>query len=130
MADPNGLTQSLIGFARTLTAGYDISDVLHDLTNRISGVLGIAGAGVSLRRDATVRFVTADHDMVAALERMQEQHQRGPCTDAIRTGQPVLVTDLAAQHARWPEYASTAAVLGIASVASIPMHTSAPMSGR
>lgn len=121
MADNNGLMQALVGFARTLTAGYDISQVLHDLTGRISGVLDVAGAGVSLREGEAIRFVTADVESVAAMERVQEKAQRGPCMEAIRTGAPVAVPVLDKQANRWPEYTAKAAELGIVAVAAIPM---------
>jgi hypothetical protein len=125
MPEVNGLTGALIGFARTLTAGYDISDVLHDLAGRVSGVLAIAGAGVSLRQDDVLRFVTADTEAIATLEREQEQEQDGPCMDALRSGEPVAVPDLTEQGARWPHYTALAVRLGIVAVAAIPMRNAA-----
>lgn len=125
MAEMSGLTQALIGFARTLAGGYDVSDVLHDLPDRVSSVLNIAGAGVSVRDGGAIRFVTVDHEAIVALERVAEKHDQGPCVDATRTGQQVLVSRLADHAARWPDYAAKAAELGIVAVAAIPMRNAA-----
>ncbi|HZC53622.1 MAG TPA: GAF and ANTAR domain-containing protein [Mycobacterium sp.] len=127
IADESGLIRALIGFAHTLTAGYDINDVLYDLTGRITEVLGIAGTGVSLRQRDALRFVTADHESALALQQIQEQHQEGPCVEAFRTGDPVSVPQLAAQRKRWPAYAAKAADVGIVADAAIPMRDVAPI---
>jgi GAF domain-containing protein len=119
-----GLYEALVGFAHTLTRGYDISDVLHDLTSRIPSVLDIYGAGVSLCDANTTRFVTADNEAVAFLERVQQESQNGPGTAAIQANEPVLVQQLAEQADCWPDYVARAAELGIVSVAAIPMSNS------
>jgi GAF domain-containing protein len=121
----SALTRALIGFARTLAAGYDVSDVLHDLPDRVTSVLNIAGAGVSVRHDGAVRFVTVDHETIAALERVAEENDQGPCVDAIGTGQRVLISRLGDHAARWPDYTAKAAKLGIVAVAAIPMRNAA-----
>ena len=115
------MTQALIGFARTLTAGYDVSDVLHDLTDRVAAVLGIAGAGVSLREDGGLRFVTAGTEATAALEQVQELYDEGPCAEASRTGRRVSVAYLPDAARRWPRYTAVAARVGMLAVAAIPM---------
>ncbi len=121
MTESDALTEALVGFARTLAGGYDVSDVLHELTGRVTSALGIAGAGVSLRRDGRMAFVTADSERIAALERVQEGRGEGPCTEALDTGKPVLVPALPERASHWPAYAAQAAELGIAAVAAIPL---------
>ena len=121
MTEPRALTETLVRFARTLTAGYDVSDVLHDLTGMVTGALGITGAGVSLRYDHDLKFVTADDESVVALERLQEQLRQGPCIDAVATGEPILVSRIDAVADRWPDYSRRAAELGLRAVAAVPM---------
>lgn len=123
MAEAHPLLQTLAGFAKTLTHGYEISDVLHDLTERVSAVLGIAGAGVSLREDGRLRFVTSDSQTLATLEQVQEEHQAGPCAAAAATSEPVLVTNLGEHAERWPPYVHQAEALQIVAVAAVPMTT-------
>ena len=115
------LVETLAGFARTLAHGYEIADVLHDLTDRMRTVLGILGAGVNLLHGDRVTFVTSDCEAIASLERVQEEHQQGPCVDAARSGEVVVAADVAASADRWPVYAAHAASVGIEAVAGIPM---------
>jgi GAF domain-containing protein len=121
--NPDKLLESLERFATTLTGGYGVGDVLHDLTSEITDVLNLTGAGVTLVHDGKQRFVTAAVEAIARLERVQEDHQRGPCVDAVTTAQPMTVSDLDDGDAdqRWPEYANAAKTAGIRAVAGIPM---------
>ena len=121
--NPDELLESLERFAATLTAGYGVGDVLHDLTSEITDVLDLTGAGVTLVHDGKQRFVTAAVESIARLERVQEDHQLGPCIDAVTTAQPMTVSDLADSDTsqRWPEYSTAAKTAGIRAVAGIPM---------
>jgi len=121
--DPDRLLVSLERFATTLTGGYGVGDVLHDLTEEITDVLDLTGAGVTLVHDGKQRFVTAAVEAIARLERVQEDHQLGPCVDAVATAQPVTVPDLddVDTSERWPEYSNAAKTAGVRAVAGIPM---------
>ena len=56
-----------------------------------------------------------------ALEGNHEEQQNGPGRDAYETGQVIRVTDVRQESAHWPEFSATAARLGVAGVAGIPM---------
>ena len=58
MADQRTLLDALSSFARTLTGSFSVTDVLYDLADQVAGLLGVAGAGVSLVEDGSIRFVT------------------------------------------------------------------------
>jgi len=47
MVDQSSFNRTLAEFARTLVRGYDISEVLYDLSERVVGMLGVTGAGVT-----------------------------------------------------------------------------------
>jgi GAF domain-containing protein len=121
--NPETLIDSLERFAATLTGGYGIGDVLHNLTEEMAESLDLTGAGVTLIHDGRQRFVTAAVDAIASLERVQEDWQRGPCIDAAASAGPVAVPDIAAEdvHDRWLAYARAAETAGIQAVAGIPM---------
>jgi GAF domain-containing protein len=123
VTNPDRLLGSLERFAATLTAGYGVGDVLHDLTWEMTEVLDLTGAGVTLVHDGKQRFVTAAVEAIARLERVQEDHQLGPCIDAVTSAQPMTVADLADSDTgrRWPEYSSAARKAGVRAVAGIPM---------
>jgi GAF domain-containing protein len=109
------------GFARTLVAPYDVDTVLQGLTERIAAVLGLVGSGVTLMRDGRLQFANAMNPASVALEQVQHDHQRGPCLDAISSGEIVAIVDLHEQSERWPEYVSVADEHRVSSVAGIPL---------
>jgi GAF domain-containing protein len=111
----------LAEFARTLVGHYDIAHVLHDLTEQITSVLGISGAGVSLLDGAALRYVTALDERAEHVEQYQEEHQRGPCVEACRSGETVSVGDLRDRPGRWGGFAEFALGHGVRAVAGIPM---------
>jgi GAF domain-containing protein len=121
--NPDTLLDSLERFAATLTGGYGIGDVLHNLTEEMSSALKLTGAGVTLVHDGRQRFVTAAVDAIAGLERVQENWQEGPCVDAVASGSPVAVQDIAAGDAaeHWPDYVAATKTAGVHAVAGIPM---------
>ena len=122
MADSQLLTAALSQFARTLAQGFAIGDVLHDLVERVTVVLGVDCAGVSVQDSGELRFVTAVSEQAAILERAQEALQAGPCVDAWRSGVAVVLPDLRKEPHRWGRYAQTASEAGIIAIVSIPMH--------
>ena len=115
------LAESLVEFARTLTGKFDISDVLNDLSSRVTSVLDIAGAGVSLFSGTEVSYATASSEQSAIVERVQGDRQSGPCVEAILTSEDLLIEDITEESQRWPEYVAAADTAGIAAVAALPM---------
>ena len=55
------------------------------------------------------------------LELMELHIGQGPCLDCHRTGAPVFVPDLAAQHTRWPGFAEQTLQVGFGAVYALPM---------
>ena len=121
MARDDLLMRALSDFAETLVRHFEIADVLYDLTSRVTSVLEVASAGVSLVQDGSLRLVTALDEATASLERVQEEEQAGPCVEAYRSGRPALFSRLDEVEARWPRFAEQARAVGFASVAGIPM---------
>lgn len=121
MARQDLLVGALSEFARTLVRRFDISDVLYDLTARVTAVLEVESAGVSVVQDGRLRFVTALDERATTLERVQEEEQAGPCIEAFRTGNPILVNPLTEVEHRWPTFVREARSTGFVALAGIPM---------
>lgn len=119
--DSARLLATLEEYARLLVTDYSVSDALHDLVEGARDMLGIAGTGVSLAADDRLIFAIAQPDAITGLERVQEQHQTGPCVEAYRTGQRVVVPDIRAQRDRWPQLVEAAEQVGIEAAAGIPI---------
>jgi GAF domain-containing protein len=124
MADQKLLTTTLSEFAATLVQGFAISEVLHDLAERVAAVVAVDNVSVYLRDDGALRFVTALDELSASVERVQESEQEGPCVDAWRSGSVVAVADLREDPQRWPAYVAAAREAGILAAAGVPMHLS------
>ena len=122
MYDQSLFIKTLSRFAVVLPARYDLEAALSELTESLTGVLGLSGSGVTMADEAgRLRFVTAVSEASGDLERNQEEEQAGPCRDAYDTGEVVRVTDVREEAGRWPEFSATASQLGVAGVAGIPM---------
>ncbi len=121
MHDQPLFLETLSRFAKVLPAHYDVETALAELTESVTAVLGLFGSGVTMAGDGRLRFVTAVSEAAGELEQIQEDQQSGPCQDAFDTGEPVRVTDVRLETARWPEFAGAATRLGVAGVAGIPM---------
>jgi GAF domain-containing protein len=113
--------ETLAGFARTMARGYEITDVLHDLTSRVSALLGITGSAVCLLEHDQLAFVASDNAALAELEQLQEHVASGPCFDAVRSGEAVTIQDLELVTGTWPAYVSHAGTIHVRAVAAIPM---------
>jgi len=113
--------RTLSRFAVVLPAHYDLEAALSELTESVTAVLGLCGSGVTMAEEGRLRFVTAVTQASGDLERIQEEQQAGPYRDAYETGEVVRVSDVRQESARWPEFSATAARVGVAGVAGIPM---------
>ncbi len=120
MTDLKLLMQTLSEFASTLVQDFTISDVLHDLAERATAVVGADSAGVSLQHAGQLRFAAALDERCSKLERVQESEQVGPGVDALRAGEVVAVAALA-EAPGWGAYGRAARETGIAAIAGIPM---------
>ena len=121
MVATDRLTAVLTRFARAMSDSYDLTEVLYRLTDDVTEVLDVAGAGIAVAdAEDVLRYATASSEAVATLERVQEEHQLGPCAEAFRSQEPVTVTDIA-DRADWPAYRSEAQRLGFHAVAGVPL---------
>jgi len=116
----NGLLDALTRFARTLVDRYDVADVLYNLTDTTVEILGALAAGVSLADDATLQFVSANSEVAAELERVQQETEEGPCHRAFVTSTPVTVDDIS-EHDEWPLYRAAALEHGVHAVLGVPL---------
>lgn len=92
--------------------------------------LGVTGGGVSIVTAAGNRGRVCATDSVSAqIEDLQFSLGEGPCVDAVSTGSPVLVGDLASlgdvTGDRWPVFLEAAQLAGVRAVFSFPLRIGA-----
>ncbi|MBW3618915.1 MAG: GAF and ANTAR domain-containing protein [Actinobacteria bacterium] len=123
MGDAARLRALLSAYARTTIGRYDIGDVLYRLTDQALAAVGVDGVGVSVA-DASgrLRFVSATDQMVVRIEERQVESGDGPCHDAFRTRDRIVVDDLRelVGH-RWGDYPAFAVEHGCLALAALPM---------
>jgi hypothetical protein len=116
------VTQAFVSLASHLANGYDVVDLLNDLTVDCARLLDIASAGLLLADGRGVLHVmAASSDRTRQLEVFQLQRAEGPCRDCFHERAAISVPDLAAESARWPQFVPAALDAGFVSVHALPM---------
>lgn len=98
-------------------------DLAHRLGEGCREILGADGASITLFNSTAERLTLYASDRVAGrLEELQDVLTEGPCWQAFRTGQEVLVTVAGRGPEQWPEFDRAAlAELGELTVHAVPM---------
>ncbi|WP_370937913.1 GAF and ANTAR domain-containing protein [Amycolatopsis sp. cg13] len=118
----NDLLRAFVDMADTLVDEYDVADMLHRLAQYCVTLLGASAAGLLLAdQRGGLEVVASSDESTRMLELLQLQTEQGPCLDAYRSGEPVVVEDLVKQAARWPGFVPEATAAGIHSVHALPM---------
>ncbi len=123
MAAQDALTQTLVELADTLVDDFDVVDLLTLLTDRCVEAFEVADAGLMLAAPvgAELRVMASSSAAMRRLELYELQNREGPCLDAYRSGEQVMVADLETVTDRWPRFAPAALEAGFRSVSAIPM---------
>jgi GAF domain-containing protein len=121
VVDSHQLLEMLRRFAATMSKSFEVNDMLYELGDTAVRIVGADGAGVSLvSHDGQLRFVTATDRSLIELETVQESEQEGPCVEAFRRNEPVLVSNIAAET-RWDRYRQAAQHSNFGAVIGMPL---------
>ncbi len=107
-----------------LTAGDPATPLVERVCEVSVRQLGVSGAGMCLIGGRQHQIVVHGTDALAGeLADLQVSLGQGPCSEAVRTGQPVLVPELERFHPPgWPVYAGHARARGVRALFSFPLH--------
>ena len=116
------VAEAFVSLATTLAVGYDVLELLSELTADCARLLDIASAGLLLAdRHGVLHVLAASSEDTRQLEIFQVQRDQGPCLDCFHTKTPVSVESLIRDADRWPQFAEAALNMGFRSVHAIPM---------
>jgi GAF domain-containing protein len=111
-----------------------------DIKGFLDGMSGLAAAAmttatgaviesaVTLQRRKRSTVIAGSSDDAILLDGIEQRLGDGPCTEAVRTGKPVLVPDVSTDS-RWPRYCQELSALGCRSVLGVPLHLGPDASG-
>jgi transcriptional regulator with GAF, ATPase, and Fis domain len=115
------LVEAFVRLADTLTADYDVIDLLHGLCDDCVGLLGVDAAGLLLTdQRGSLQVVSASTEAAQTVELFQLQAEQGPCLDCFRDSAQVHVNDLDSET-RWPLFTARAREHGFGAVHALPM---------
>jgi GAF domain-containing protein len=116
------LVHAFVTLADTLVDDYDVVEFAQELVEDCVSLLDVDSAGLLLADlRGGLQMLASTSEQTRMLELLQIQSDDGPCLEAYRTGQQVLVDDLASDTSRWPEFAARASADGFGSVIAIPL---------
>jgi GAF domain-containing protein len=104
---------------------YQIPHALERLCGQLTGMLPVSGCWAVIvdELDGELRFVAASDAVGRRMAALHGELGEGPCLEAVRTGERVMVADLGARDAvaRFPRFAAQALAGGVSSVYSFPL---------
>lgn len=115
------LASALAQMSQVLLAVQNGDAVVELVTTlAVETLPGTVGAGVTLVDARGKHTRAASNSLVGQADRLQYQHDSGPCLTAWRDQVPVLVDDVATEE-RWPEWTASVTALGVRSLLSVPL---------
>jgi GAF domain-containing protein len=116
------IAQSFIALADTLVDDFDVVELLDRLVADCVNLLDVNAAGILLLNQDRILDVIASSDEASRLmEVFQLESHAGPCVDAVMTGEPVAITELAELQRRWPAFGRAVEGVGYSAVYALPM---------
>ena len=127
---PHGIAASATAeLQELLLATEDITGFLDHLATLAVTVLPAdTSCGITLRRDHGAMTVASSDTRASQVDEIQYGHDEGPCLHSLRTGQVVVVDDLAGDD-RWGAYRMPALGHGVRSSLSLPLRTNGEVIG-
>jgi GAF domain-containing protein len=115
------LLSAFVSLTDTLVRGFDVVDLLEELSQTCVRLLGVTSVGILFADPGgTLRVVASSDETTHHLELLQVQNDAGPCVDCFSTGRPVEIGDLA--DAPEPtSFARAAVTYGFRSVCALPL---------
>ena len=117
----NNVTELHEALARVVLADRELGDVLTEITGIARRAMpSIEAASITLIRGEKPFTAAYDGQMALDADELQYERGYGPCMDAGRAGQMLLIDDMRSDQ-RWPDYAQHAAAHGVLSSLSVPL---------
>lgn len=123
MDDREGpLVQAFVALADTLVDDYDVVEFAQELVEDCVSLLDADAAGLLLADlRGGLQVLASTSEQTRMLELLEIQSDAGPCMEAYRTGQQVVIDDLDSDMDRWPKFGARSTAEGFRGVIAIPL---------
>jgi GAF domain-containing protein len=116
------LVQAFVALADTLVDDYDVVEFAQELVEDCISLLDADAAGLLLAdMRGGLQVLASTSEQTRMLELLEIQSDAGPCMEAYRTGQQVVIDDLDSDAGRWPNFSSRSTAEGFRAVVAIPL---------
>ena len=116
------LSAAFVKLAGTLTADFDLVDLLQTLAEECAAILDTQAAGIMLvDATGTLQLIVSTSEETSLVEVMALNAGQGPCVDCFTTGKPVTVGDIANSDGQWPAFQDEAVRNGFKSFHATPL---------
>jgi GAF domain-containing protein len=113
---------ALAAAVASLVRDYDMVGTLSQLCRDCTEVTGAAAAGIMLADGGgPLEMMAASSHRAADIDLYEIQSGQGPCIEAARTGNMVIVGSAAEIIARWPAFGPRAVAAGVLAAAACPL---------
>ncbi len=130
MAPRDDISQRVAELTRTLFAQEDLEQSLCKTAHLAVGAIPHCDAASVTMTDGSGHHTRCSTDEVAKrVDYHQYDAAEGPCLDAIRLGESVLVKDLSHADDRWPRFVPCAVDEGMVSAYALPLSVSERLVG-
>lgn len=120
--DIGALGEAFVRLADSLTEGYDVLDIVHELAKASIAFTGAVDAGVVLvTPEGGLQIAAATSLRARDIDSVQRHAARGPSLASIRSGEPIAVPDIAATRDDWPQFALAADSHGVRAAHAVPL---------
>ena len=125
---PHGWTE-LVALLDQQGPGVDPMTRVQRLCALCVQATGVTGAALSVATHGTRSTVCATDELSDRVEELQDTLGEGPSVEALRTGNSVLMGDLAASDGRWPGFTPAAYDAGVRGLFVFPLRMGAARLG-
>lgn len=116
------IANAFVTIADTLTADFDIIELLHTLVSECVDVLDVDAGGLLIADEGGhLQLVASSSEQAKIVEIIQLGAGNGPCVDCYTTGTAITVADLEKDGDSWPEFQAAAVEQGFHAVFATPM---------
>ena len=116
------LNLAFVKVADTLTADFDIIELLHTLLNECTLIIDVQAGGLMLADGSgDLQLMASTSERADFVEMMQLNAGAGPCLDCFALGRAIAVGDIDKDGRSWPSFRAAALGRGFQSVHAVPM---------